>query len=167
AHEFYHLFLEQSFYPHLCNLNNSLRDNLKEQIADTFASNLLIPEIGVRKMIPATEQEEKNISLSTLLKLEHYFSVSHLAMLNRLMALKLITKEQFEDYSSVRIKKVAAEYGYDLSLYKSGNEGIIIGDYGTKARELFDNEKISEGFYRELLADIEVNLTEVDDGEEN
>ena len=41
--------------------------------------------------------------------------------------------------------------GYDRSLYQSGNEGLIIGDFGAKARELYDKEKISEGHYMELL----------------
>ena len=33
-----------------------------------------------------------------------------------------------------------------------GNENLVIGDYGEKARSLFENEKISEGHYLELLS---------------
>ncbi|MGL4493774.1 MAG: ImmA/IrrE family metallo-endopeptidase, partial [Tannerellaceae bacterium] len=37
------------------------------------------------------------------------------------------------------------------ALYLSGNEGLVIGDFGEKARELYEKEVISEGHYRELL----------------
>jgi hypothetical protein len=36
-------------------------------------------------------------------------------------------------------------------LYEKGNEGVVIGDFGEKARRLFELEKISEGHYVELL----------------
>ena len=39
----------------------------------------------------------------------------------------------------------------DLSLYQPGNEGVVIGDFGEKARLLFEQERISEGHYVELL----------------
>ena len=41
--------------------------------------------------------------------------------------------------------------GYDSDLYTPGNEGLVIGDFGSKARKLFDEERISEGHYIELL----------------
>ncbi len=34
---------------------------------------------------------------------------------------------------------------------KPGNEGVVIGDFGEKARLLFEQERISEGHYVELL----------------
>jgi len=49
------------------------------------------------------------------------------------------------------IQDIATEYGYDLSLYQPGNEGMVIGDFGEKARLLFEQERISEGHYVELL----------------
>jgi hypothetical protein len=36
-------------------------------------------------------------------------------------------------------------------LYKDGNHKLVIGDFGTYARKLYDEEKISEGHYMELL----------------
>ena len=44
--------------------------------------------------------------------------------------------------------------GYDLALYDKGNENLIIGDYGTMAKRLFDEELISEGHYLELMRKI-------------
>ena len=52
---------------------------------------------------------------------------------------------------SMVIQDIATEYGYDLSLYQPGNEGMVIGDFGEKARLLFEQERISEGHYVELL----------------
>ena len=45
----------------------------------------------------------------------------------------------------------AVAYGYDKSLYVGGNEGVVIGDFGEKARRLYEDGKISEGHYLELL----------------
>jgi hypothetical protein len=53
--------------------------------------------------------------------------------------------------------RTAREYGYDVSLYNLGNEGLVIGDFGEKARKLFDAEKISEGHYLELLHKIGID----------
>jgi hypothetical protein len=45
----------------------------------------------------------------------------------------------------------ARQYGYETFLYQPGNEDLVIGDYVEKARRLFEEEKISEGHYIELL----------------
>lgn len=159
AHELYHLFIQQDFKPHWCNPGLSA-DDINEKIADAFASNFLMPELALKMMIPLPELEHKELSIATILKLEQYFSVSHSATLTRLLSLKLITKTQFEAFSIVPVKKSALEHGYGLALYEKGNEGVIIGDYGVKSKELFDNQKISEGHYIELLSTLGVDLTQ-------
>ena len=65
----------------------------------------------------------------------------------------LIPEEELQDHlaESMEIQQIATEYGYDLSLYQPGNEGVVIGDFGEKARLLFEQERISEGHYVELL----------------
>ena len=65
----------------------------------------------------------------------------------------LLTEEELQDHlaESMEIQQIAAEYGYDLALYQPGNEGVVIGDFGEKARLLFEQERISEGHYVELL----------------
>ena len=86
-------------------------------------------------------------------------SVSRSAMLVRLRALSLLSAEQYEKMKVIPVLRSALEYGYsDLALYRPGNENLFIGDYGDKARRLFDGEKISEGHYRELLSKIGINL---------
>ena len=51
----------------------------------------------------------------------------------------------------MQIQDIATAYGYDISLYQEGNENVTLGDFGEKARRLFDAGRISEGHYVELL----------------
>ena len=95
--------------------------------------------------------------MATILRIEHYFSVSHAAALNRLCDMGFITKAERETLRALPVKKTAREYGYDTSLYAPGNQGLVIGDFGEKARKLFDEEKISEGHYLELLHKIGID----------
>lgn len=92
-----------------------------------------------------------------MLRIGHYFSVSYSAVLNRLLDLKLIDRSERDSLKEVPVKKTAREYGYDTTLYEPGNENLVIGDFGEKARKLFDEEKISEGHYLELLHKIGIN----------
>lgn len=158
AHEFYHLFVQKDFEVHPC--NPGVNKEPQEQEADYFASVLLMPEMGIRNLIPEEELGGR-VSLSTVLKLEQYFLVSRSAMLVRLNALSLLSPRRFEELKSVPVLRSALEYGYsDLSLYRPGNGSLFIGDYGDKAKKLFDSEKISEGHYLHLLSKIGIDLTD-------
>ncbi len=75
AHELYHLFIEEHPTPHKCTPGAGSKD-LVEQSADMFASVFLMPEVGILRMIPVHELQTRKISIATVLKLEHYFSVS-------------------------------------------------------------------------------------------
>lgn len=66
--------------------------NSVEQSADIFALSLLMPEAGICQLIPESELKSKNISLATILKLEHYFSVTRSALLYRLLNIGIITE---------------------------------------------------------------------------
>ena len=55
---------------------------------------------------------------------------------------------------NLRIRQEASLRGYDRSLYHKGNESLVLGDYGSKAKRLFDEERISEGHYLELMRKI-------------
>ena len=53
---------------------------------------------------------------------------------------------------NIKIRDVAPQYGiFDMSLYDKGNENVILSDYGFRAKFLFDNEKISESHYNQLM----------------
>lgn len=159
AHELYHLFCQSDFKPHVCNPGNTQSTDINEKLADTFAAELLMPEMGLIKMIPFAELDKKEISIPTILKLENYFSVSHTALLIRLHTLKLISSKQFDELLTLKIKQTAKEYGFGLSLYEPGNKDVVIGDYGIKAKNLFSENKISESHYYELLNCIGIDPT--------
>ena len=158
AHELYHLFIEEKPTPHKCNPGHS--KNKVEQYADMFASSLLMPEAGIYQLIPEAELNTRNISIATILKLEHYFSVSRSALLYRLLNIGLITENTRSRLAEIGVKHSARCFGYDIALYEPANEGLVIGDFGEKARSLFDKEKISESHYMELLSKISINGTQ-------
>jgi Zn-dependent peptidase ImmA (M78 family) len=155
GHELFHLYFDNDPKPHIC-LTESGNRNSAEINADNFASALLMPKEGIIKHISNEEIKSSNISMATILKLQQLFSVSHQALVYRLRHLNLINEKKLEQLLNCTIKKVAKEYGYDLSLYEKGNENLIIGDFGEKAKILFDREKISEGHYLELLNKISI-----------
>lgn len=163
AHELYHLFYQPNFKPHICNPGKTVGVDLNEKLADAFATELLMPSLGLVQMIPPEEKEKKSITVSTILKLENYFSVSHSALIIRLKSLKLISNTQFEYLSNLKIKKTAKEYGFGLSLYEPGNENVVLGDYGIKAKNLFTDSKISENHYYELMNFIGIDPTSATD----
>ena len=158
AHELYHLFIEDNPVPHRCQAGG--KKNESEQCADAFALMFLMPADGMRQMIPEDELKQGKVSLATALKLGQYFGTSHAAVLNRLSDLNLIGRNEREQLSGISVKRACRDYGYDTSLYESGNEGRVIGDFGEKARKLFEADKISEGHYLELLHKIGIDGSE-------
>lgn len=155
AHELYHLFFDPNPMPHNCLAEGKKNDT--EQCADAFALMFLMPADGLRQMIPDNELMSGYVSLASVLRIEHFFAVSHAAALNRLFDLKLINRNERDKYLLYPVKKTAREYGYDTTLYEPGNENLVIGNFGEKARKLFDDGKISEGHYIELLHKIGIN----------
>jgi Zn-dependent peptidase ImmA (M78 family) len=167
AHELYHLYIQEKFEIHQCKTGLFDSKNKEEYNADYFASCLLMPESGIHEMIPDEELKKKKISLQTVIKLEQYFSVSHSSMLVRLKMLDLLDAKTLEYFKTFKATETAQQYGYDTSLYKEGNHNIIVGDYGEKAKMLFDIEKISEGHYLELMQQIGIDITNPEHGNEN
>jgi len=160
AHEIYHLFIQKDFTPHICNPGFPEQNDPIETTANIFAACLLMPKDSIFSQIPEKEKLEKSLSIATVLKLEQFFSVSHSSMLIRLLDLDCITKNQKEDLSKLPIKKKTIEYGFDQTLYEPGNTGLVLGDFGARTKDLFDNGKISESHYLELMHSIGLNPTQ-------
>ncbi len=147
AHELYHLLFEDNPLPHMCQdgiTNGELNANL-------FASALLLPREGICKMVSYEEMQSRNVNLATILRIEQMFQVSRKTLLIRLKDLGLVSDKCFNKLQQTSVKESAQEYGYGISLYEPGNEGEVIGDFGEKARLLYESGKISEGHYMELL----------------
>ncbi len=148
AHELYHLFYDDDPQPHFC--ASGVSDE-SERSANLFAGALLMPRLGLLQNIPSSELASGRLSLTTLLTLEALYGVSHSTLLIRLKELKLISKNDYDRYSALKIMHEALLRGFSTDVYEKGNEGLVIGDFGAKARELYDREIISEGHYIELL----------------
>lgn len=163
CHELYHLFVQQSFTSQVCRTGLfDKKADPEEYNADLFSSYLLLPKDGLIENIPNEELDNKKLTLSTILSLEHYYSCSRRALLYRLKKLLLIKSEEY-DVFTVDIKRGALEYGFQTDLYEPGNDGVIIGDYGLLAKELYDKDKISQSHYYTLLTDLGIDLTKLDE----
>ncbi len=149
AHELYHLYFDEAPTPHFCEQEDE--KTASERSADIFASALLMPQTGIILHIPTDELKARKVSIETALRLGQLYGVSHSTLVLRLKELKIIRKQNAEMLQALSVKREALLRGFELTLYNKGNEGLVIGDFGVIARRLFDEEKISEGHYMELL----------------
>lgn len=164
AHELYHLLFQKDF--HYSYDENIWADMDTEEVnANYFATYLLLPETGIKQLVPPSEQRKDKISIATLLMLEHNFRCSRQSLLYRLKHLGLVT-ESFIDSHKKHVQRQALEYGYDASLYEPTNKVELVGDYNIKARKLYDKGLISQAKYYSYLLDMGINLKEIKDAKE-
>lgn len=159
GHELYHLFIQENFENRICKVGLFDKKDKEEYNADWFSSYLLMPEDGIFELLPKDELDKNKISLNTVVKMEQYFSVSRTALLNRLMFIDLITKPKASELKeSGTIKRSALLMGFTTELYESGNDNKVIGDYGERAKKLYDKEEVSETDFYGLMYDIGIDL---------
>ncbi|MCQ2235293.1 MAG: ImmA/IrrE family metallo-endopeptidase [Paludibacteraceae bacterium] len=149
AHELFHLYYDEEPRPHFC--GQEMMKDSSERNANLFASALLMPREGLVANLPVDELTNKEVSIGTALRLEQLYGVSHTTFVVRLKELNMVSPSCTDRLMNVSIRREAAMSGLDGSLYQPGNKGLIIGDFGAKARKLFEEERISEGHYLELL----------------
>lgn len=157
GHELYHLFIQDDFSNMICSTGKFNKKDKVEYEADCFSAYLLLPEDCLLALIPDEELGKNKITLATIVKIEQYFACSRVALLFKLDNMGLIDSERYEQYKTNVINS-ALIYGYDKSLYQGGNENLVIGDYGRKAKKLFENEIISEAHYVSLMGDIGIDI---------
>ena len=148
GHELYHLYFDENPQPHMCGTGGKAP---AEQSADMFASNLLLPRVGLLAMLPEEYPSSKKLDLATVVKMEQRFQVSRQALLFRLKRLGIIDESQLQTLLLAPTRDAAQRRGYDVALYENGNEGLVIGDYSSLATDLFEKGRISEGHYNELI----------------
>ena len=141
CHEFYHLIYQQNFSKSVDDFKYSSKER-EEKNANSFASFLLLPEAGLKMLAPVEEQRKDRITLGTILKLEQHFRCSRATLLYRLKELGWISEDIVQSYIE-NVKRSAAEYGYNTSLYEPTGVTEICGDYNIKARRLFDKGLIT------------------------
>lgn len=159
GHELYHLFIQEKFENRICKVGLFNKKDREEYNADWFASYLLMPEDGIFELLPKEELGLNKISLNTVVKMEQNFGVSRTALLNRLMFIDLIDKPKMLELKEPgTIKRSALLMGYNDELYERGNNNKVIGDYGEKAKKLYDKDSISETDFFGLMYDIGIDL---------
>ena len=159
AHELYHLYFDENPVPHMCCGGSATGE---EKNANRFASALLMSREGVLSCVGVEEITAHDVNIATALRMEQLFGVSHSTLLIRLKDMGLITTDRYDTLDRISVKETAREWGYDSALYEPGNDGIVISDFGEKARMLFESGMISEGHYNELM-----NMLYGSAGEEN
>ena len=153
AHELYHLFVQEEFVSEISNAGRFDKKDKVEYDADWFAAYLLMPEECLLSLIPKPELTKNKITLTTIIQIEQYFACSRHALLIRLEAMGLIDLAKYAEYK-MGVKHSAELLGYDTTLYDKGNENLVIGDYGARAKRLFDEGVISESHFISLMNDI-------------
>lgn len=173
CHELYHLFIQKEFSSEMGSAGKfDKKGNPEEYRADLFAACLLLPRFGLLNMIPLNERKKNKLSLPTIVSVEQYYGCSRSALLYRLMDLDLMDEENKNNFTS-GITSLAHRLGYDISLYKKGNENLVIGDYGTLAYKAWCEGIISESSYYTFLEDLGIDVSELGslnngaDGEED
>lgn len=162
CHELYHLFIQDDFTFQYCHTGQFNKSNdSQEYYADVFAALFLLPELGIKALIPDNELGKNKISIQTVLKLEHYFSCSRSALLYRLKELGIINSAGYDRLNQDKMKS-AVQNGYSVDLYRPGNHNLMLGDYGSLARLLYDREKLSETHYLNLLIDSGMQPEEIE-----
>jgi len=163
CHELYHLYIQKDFQSMQCSTGLfDKKSNKIEYYADLFAANLLMPTQGILMHIPDHENAKNKISIHTLLKIEQTYACSRSALLFRLVNMNLLSLEIAENFRKNVIQK-ASQLGYPLELYQPGNNGKMIGMYGSMASQLFEEQIISEGHYYELMNDAGLSIEEESD----
>jgi Zn-dependent peptidase ImmA (M78 family) len=129
----------------------------RERAADAFAAAFLLPEAGVLEMVPPSERRTGMVSIDSVLRIEQRYRCSRSALLRRLVELALLPEQEVRSFQD-NVARVAREHGFDTALYLPGNDGLIIGRYGSLARRLFETDRISRTHYLALLRDIGIEL---------
>lgn len=155
AHEIYHCLYDENLVSRACKTESFSRVSDSEQVADLFATDLLMPEDAILNQLRLRKKLDAKLRLADIINLEQFFSVSRKAMCWRLEDLKLITRNESEKYC-VNVIQSAKSLGKNTDLYKPTNDKSIISDYAEKASEALQNNLITESRYEEILADADL-----------
>jgi Zn-dependent peptidase ImmA (M78 family) len=155
AHEIYHCLYDENLVSRACKTESFNRVSDNEQVADLFATYLLIPEDAIFNQLRLREKLDVKLTLADIINLEQFFGVSRKAICWRLEDLKLITRKESNKYC-VNIIRSARSLGKNTDLYKPTDDKTIISDYAEKASEALQKNLITESRYEEILADADL-----------
>jgi len=153
AHEFYHLFFDNSNKLSISNKELYSQDEVEKK-ANQFASYFLVPYGTLKSEVEKLKEKEK-FSIEDVIYLEHVFGMSHKAMIYRLLDDKLISKNIYDEFNQLtNIISLSKKFGFDETLYLPRKEKVQRKTYGyylQQVEQLKNLDLISEGKYEELL----------------
>ncbi len=97
AHEFGHLLMHRSFYRNADLSEATERDPDLEEMADVFAGNFLVPEVGLRDVWIKSAGRKKEVNLEDVVFLKHHFRVSTKVVVRRLKDIGLTTEKESKE----------------------------------------------------------------------
>lgn len=154
AHEFYHMYFDKTMVA-ICANKIGVGGEV-EKMADAFASFFLMPadELDRKAAAYAMRHKDGKLTLEDIIRIEHYFGVSHKAVMMGLKHNPHMNSRRFDEYFELSVKGMAATMGYDCSLYcplPESRRRKTLGRYIDLAGQLIKRELISNGKYEELL----------------
>jgi Zn-dependent peptidase ImmA (M78 family) len=153
AHELYHLNFQKGFTSVVCPSGFTSKNEV-EKSANSFASYFLVPSVALNKQIYERGLNKRPFTSTDIIDLEQFFGMSHQAMLFRLRNSRLITEEECEQFKTDGARALALKLGYDNSLYKPRNsekKPFLSGEYIRLANELLKDDKVSQGYYNQII----------------
>lgn len=188
CHEYAHLLLDRAQMGHVS--RESERGDLLEVRANVFAANFLMPEDGVRQFVATlgkgsasrlhaevfdesgviridsrTAGGSQDLQIYDVVKLSHYFGVSVLSTLYRLLNLKLITDKQCGEMKQMDGDGMAKQVADLLGLAEASEDENISAFYRrylVLALEAYRREKISRRKLIEIASKLGVSATEIE-----
>ena len=157
SHELYHQYFQPNFRSVICSSDLDGEKDEEEQNADAFASYFLAPYDALNNYILFELEKVKgeNIVLSDIVNIEQHFGISRGATIYRLIGEGYLPYPCPDEYKN-QIIQSAKNFGYDIDLYvplPEEKQYGTSGSYLNLAKELFDNDKISDGKYESYLLD--------------
>ncbi|AEA44771.1 ImmA/IrrE family metallo-endopeptidase [Fluviicola taffensis] len=159
CHELYHLFVQKDFQFEIIASNEDRVKDEHEKLADAFASELLMPEEGIKELLLMQNFLSKQIGIEQIVKLEQYFQVSRQAMVYRLVNLGLIDKQtDLQKAYFETVKESAERLGFETQLYEATSPKVISSDYFEKGQLLYKQEIIGLADFAQLMDDIGIDI---------
>ena len=154
AHEFYHLYFDNSISS-ICGKKIGQGKDIEKE-ADLFSSYFLIPAADLESKAAqlAGKHQDGKLSLDDIIRLEQYYRVSHQAMIIRLKESAYMSRARVEEYLISNFRYRAEMMGYSSELYRplpAEKQYMTYGHYINQADQLLKNDLISAGKYEELL----------------
>ena len=154
AHEYGHLLMHRPFYKSVDLSEKMDRDEDLEMMADVFAANFLVPEVGLRD-VWAKNVGRKEISLEDVVFLKRHFRVSTKVMVRRLRDIGMISEKESGEILALAYKAQPDDKVEYASL-KSNNIDLLsewknVSRFLYLARKAAVSSLISLGKLGELL----------------